>query len=330
MGNKVVRIARRIIASTALRKFVWNFLPNGVYVFNYHRIGDSSLTDFDRDIFSCRQDVFEQHLETIKQHFEIVTTEKLARIVNKTKLEKRYALVTFDDGYLDNYTLAYPAMRQKNISGVFFLPTSLISGTDIPWWDEMAFILRSNVGQKVGLPGVDELIQLQAQTLDKDIRQFIYRAKRLENYTAQQVLEHLREQFPDVDSKTKAEQQQLFMNWSQVEDMAKGGMEIGSHTINHHILSRLSEDEQRHEIADSKTVIESELQRTVNVIAYPVGRHHCFDETTKKIAKQSGYQLGFNNEPHYNTTPIDPFDINRFSVNEDDLARVVLNTMGVS
>lgn len=330
MGNKIVRIARRLIASTALRKYVWNFLPNGVYVFNYHRIGDSSLTDFDRDIFSCRQDVFESHLEIIQQHFEIVDTTQLTQIVSQKKLKKRYAMVTFDDGYLDNYTLAYPAMRKEAISGVFFLPTSLISGKDIPWWDEMAFILRSNVGQQVRLPGEDVPISLSAETLDKDIRQFIYRAKRLDKYTAQQVLEYLRDQFPDVDSKSKAGQQQLFMNWSQVREMAEGGMEIGSHTINHHILSRLSDQEQKHEIADSKVIIENAINRTVSVIAYPVGRHHCFDETTKQIAEDSGYTLGFNNEPHYNTAPIDAFDINRFSVNEDDLAKVVLNTMGVS
>ncbi|MBT0585666.1 polysaccharide deacetylase family protein [Alteromonas oceanisediminis] len=330
MFKKLKRLARRLLASTFLRRYMWFFLPKGVYVFNYHRIGDSALTDFDRDIFSCRQDVFKQHLETISQHFTLVDTRELARIAKLPKLTRKYAMVTFDDGYLDNYTLAYPAMREQNVAGVFFLPTSLISGMDIPWWDEMAFILRSNVGNSVTLPGEPDSVMLHENSIDKDIRQFIYRAKRLEDYSAQDVLEHVRQQFPDVDPKSQAAQDQLFMSWQQVKDMADGGMEIGSHTINHHILARLSEEEQRHEIADSKAIIEEELQVPVTVIAYPVGRHHCFDDLTKSIVKESGYQLGFNNEPHYNASPIDPYDINRFSVNDDDLAKVVLNTMGSS
>ncbi|WP_164084656.1 polysaccharide deacetylase family protein [Alteromonas flava] len=326
--NKVKRLIRRVIATTQLRRFVWRFLPNGVYVFNYHRIGDSTATDFDRDIFSCSQSTFEKHLEIISSHFELVDVAQLAEIVQAPQVSKRYAIITFDDGYLDNYTLAYPAMKQAAVKGVFFLPTSLISGTEIPWWDEMAYILRSNVGQSVTFPGEDVAVPISQATLDKDIRSFIYRAKRLENYTAQQVLEHLRAQFPNVDSKSKAAEQQLFMNWKQVKQLADDGMEIGSHTINHHILSRLSEDEQRYEIAESKAIIERELNNSVKVIAYPVGRHHCFDDTTKAIVQQSGYALAFNNEPHFNVAPIDPFDINRFSVNDDDLAKVVLSTMG--
>ena len=328
MFNKLKRVIRRLIAQTPVKNLLWPILPNGIYVFNYHRIGDSRLTDFDRDIFSCSQDVFDQQLKVIKKHFTVANTADVARLLKTKTLDKRYALISFDDGYLDNYTLAYPTLRENQMSGIFFVPTALISGTDIPWWDEMAFILRSNVGKSVSLPGESTKTPLNQHSIDKDIRQLIYQAKRLVDFNAQDVLDHVRSQFPGTTPDNSKAHERLFMHWGQIQEMSDNGMEVGSHTINHHMLAKLTESEQRHEIEHSKEVIEKEIGVPIHALAYPIGRKHCFTDLTKRIAKESGYDLAFNNEPEYNKPPFDPFDINRISVNEDDLAKVILNSMG--
>jgi hypothetical protein len=112
---------------------------------------------------------------------------------------------------------------------------------------------------------------------------------------------------------------ELFVSWDDVRQMRQAGMAIGSHTHTHRILGRLSEADQREELAMSKAHLESKLGEPIETIAYPIGSRQAFSDLTKRLARELGYRVGFSfyggiNRPGH----ADPFDVRRIAVELED------------
>jgi peptidoglycan/xylan/chitin deacetylase (PgdA/CDA1 family) len=303
---------------------VWYLLPKGIYVFNYHRIGNSSESKFDRDVFSCDSEVFDTQIGLVNQFFEVITSKQLPDILTQKQMDKRYAIITFDDGYKDNYDIALPILQKHGVSGIFFVPTTLIEKNTIPWWDEVAFILRSNVGKEVALPQSSEKITLSQDKIEHQIRKFISVVKTITDVEPEETIEYLREYFSLTNDVSYIDEN-LFMTWKQLKSLSDKGMEIGSHTVHHRILAKLQEKEQKYEIEHSKVILEKELNIEINAIAYPVGRKNSYNALSKTLVASTGYQFAFNNEPGINKLKFDRYDLNRFSVDRQDLIKVISN-----
>jgi len=320
MHYRLSRIIKKILFTTGLGNLLWKNLPNGVYVFNYHRVGDRYSTSFDRAVYSCSKESLDIHLKEIKNNFIVISVVELKKIIDEgNKLQKRYALITFDDGYLDNYTDAFPVLQKNKITAAFYLVTDFMGSMTIPWWDEMAFLLRVSHGKSYTLIGDNEQFYLENNNIDNIIQKIIFKAKRLENHPILEVLDHIRKAFPEAVEQLKKQKNALFMTWEQANKMAVNGMEIGSHTLTHQMLAQLPLIEQNKEIKNSKRIIEDKLSVSVNSIAYPVGRYHCYSEDTCNLSKEAGYLIGFNNEPGRNRVINNHFDINRICVDDDEL-----------
>ncbi len=299
--------------------YAWKKLPHGIYTFNYHRIGNAKKAVFDRAIFSCSSEAFEKHLQEIKDNFTVINTFQLAEMIAKNiKLTKRYAIITFDDGYVDNYLAALPLLKKYQLTAVFYLVTDFINSKNIPWWDEIAYLLRHSLGQNYRFLATDKVYTLAPKTIDQVIQKVMLDAKQSQSHTIEQVLADVRSKLPQAKQQLQQEKQALFMNWQQVKALQANGMEIGSHTVSHKILAQLSEQEQAFEIEESKKILESKLNIKINSIAYPVGRSYCYNQLSLCYAKNSGYQIGFNNEAGHHQEIQNAFDLNRYCVTDDN------------
>lgn len=319
------RLWRRFLTHSRLYKLLWYFLPKGVYVFNYHRVGRKEDSIFDRAIFSCDAETFDQQIRSIQSHFTVISCKALTELINQPnmRLKERYAVITFDDGYLDNYTEAFPILKKYQVSAIFFLPVHFIGSTEVPWWDQMAHVLRLNVGQSVRFPGGHGEVYLSPEDPDRAIHIYIHKAKRLPDYSTTDVLNFLLEQYP-LPNTIKADSGSIFMDWDQAQDMLNQGMEIGSHTIHHPILSEVDEQTQRIEITESKKLLEQRLSTEILALAYPTGRKHCYNQLSVQLAHEADYQVAFSNEPGINArSNFKRFEITRFSVSHDDIKATV-------
>lgn len=320
MFHRLQKVISKILSLMGVTDYMWRNLPNGLYVFNYHRIGEPSASEFDHAIFSSSRRAFNLQVAALKQNFIIIDSYKLVEIMAENKLnEQRYAMITFDDGYVDNYLLAYPILKAHAVSASFYISTDFIDSKHITWWDEIAYILRNSCGQTYQLPNTSECFQLIEENINNVIRQIINAAKSLQGSTINEILYDIRDKFPQAVEQLKEQDIALFMSWSQIIEMANNGMEIGSHTVSHKILSQLSDEEQLFEITHSKTYLEEKLNRPVISIAYPVGRYHCYNQTSLEHVKKAKYLVGFNNEPGSHRSINNILDINRFCVARDDI-----------
>lgn len=243
-------------------------------------------------------------------------------------MNKRFALITFDDGYLDNYLHAYPLLKTANLPAVFFIATDFIDQHKIPWWDEIAWLIKNNelhqqFIQKWQLP--DDF-----QTLAP--REQIYLLlKKVKCNTGQTIEAKLIQIRMDLNSDERQvmPEEQLFMDWDMVREVSANGITIGSHTCSHRILSGLDEQEQTFEILQSKLKLEKQLNgQPVCSFAYPVGGQTSYNKSSIKCLEESEYQMAFNFLPGINTRLHEHrFTLNRYAIDDKSSAGTLKSSL---
>lgn len=310
------KLKKILLAGSGALAFRWHFLSPGLYVFNYHRIGDSSTTAFDPNVFSCDEEHFDAQLETIAARFRVINVSELLELIEGgATVTEPLAMITFDDGYEDNYSKAFPLLAARGLPAVFFLPTNFIGTANIPWWDAVAWLVRNTAERILQLRGLSEPIMVETADVAHTIRQVLRWFKDHPNTSS---IEKLKELAVVCNCELDAEAAStLFMTWDQAREMRDAGMDIGSHTQSHQILSDLALDEQREELARSKSKLETEIGAEVSVLAYPVGGLDSYTCATTRLARDCGYRAAFNftKGGGYNLGPSgNPFDLARIPV----------------
>jgi peptidoglycan/xylan/chitin deacetylase (PgdA/CDA1 family) len=115
------------------------------------------------------------------------------------------------------------------------------------------------------------------------------------------------------------------VTWEQAREMDAGGVEIGSHTVSHPILTTTDDAQLRRELRDSRARLEAELGRAVELFCYPNG---AFDERVRREAAGAGYLCAVTTEPGLNDRrAADPLMLRRVPA-ETDLPHFVQSTSG--
>jgi hypothetical protein len=121
-----------------------------VLALNYHRIGDPRLSPFEPDVFSATAEGFREQVEFLARNFDVVRPEDVSAAAAP---RGRRLLITFDDGYRDNYELAYPALRANGVPATFFVTTGFLGRARVSWWDEIAWMVDASTRPALD-PGV--------------------------------------------------------------------------------------------------------------------------------------------------------------------------------
>jgi peptidoglycan/xylan/chitin deacetylase (PgdA/CDA1 family) len=296
-------------------------------ILNYHRIGDRNATEYDPGLFSCTAEEFDWQIGYLKRHFRMATLEEVLGLLSgEDRLADPRALITFDDGYIDNYQLAFPILQRHGVQGVFFLPTGFVGTASVPWWDEIAYIVKRSRRPRFRL----EYPQQQDFDLEADgSARCIMHILRLYKQPAMRDHGRFVEQLEQVcdSSRPGSGAQRCFLDWNEAREMQQGGMAFGSHTHNHEILSKLPARSQLDELKNSREILEKELGRTVDTLAYPVGARDTFSPETVDALRQAQYRAAFSFYGEYNTAgSIAPFDIRRCGVDQQSRTRLRLQT----
>jgi peptidoglycan/xylan/chitin deacetylase (PgdA/CDA1 family) len=303
-------------------------------VVNYHRIGSCEQNRFDDGVFSATADAFREQVRYLRANFEIFGQDELLKAASDGFRLKRAAVaISFDDGYRDNHEIAFPILRELGVPAFFFIPTEYVDRPRLPWWDRIAFILKTTSVARLRLDDPHPLeLDLRQTETEAAILQFLKFFKTAGRYDEETFFGRLEER-AEVAVDPSALGQELFMSWDQIQQLRAAGMGIGSHTHSHRILAYLPKDEQQDELSKSKARLESVLGESVETIAYPVGSTQAFTELTKSLARDVGYRAGFSHYGGINRPGrTDCYDIQRNPVDESETfplfrARAVLHNL---
>uniref|UniRef100_I2Q326 Putative xylanase/chitin deacetylase n=1 Tax=Desulfovibrio sp. U5L TaxID=596152 RepID=I2Q326_9BACT len=281
---------------------------------NYHRLfRDTLTTDFDEGVFGgISEEYFRRQLAHLARDYDVLTEREVIDCLGgKGRFPRKALLLTFDDGYKDNFTLAYPVLRDLHLPALFFIPTLPWSSRRLGWWDLIAWCVKKTDRPAVTIDGEARPLGTTAEKAAV-IASLLRKFYRLPDAETRDLLETLSRDL-DVALPDVAVQSRELMTTAEIREMIEHGMAVGAHTHSHKVLSTLDRETQDREIGTSKKLLEEGLGVTVRSFAYPVGTAHSFDDGTKKLVRDHGFSLAFSfysgvNDP---AGGIDPYDIRR-------------------
>ena len=264
-------------------------------VLNYHRIGDRDRDPFDPFVFSATEDQLYEQISYLKRRVSLVTLEEAQAFIDGAVTEKTprcRVLITFDDGYLDNHISAFPILRSHGVQGVFFLATGMVGSCLVPWWDHIAFLIKTSRRRWFSIFYPGELaVDLDASGVAKSLKDVLGLFYSPENSEPGRFIQELSEETKGDDPPQTVRR---FISWEEVREMVSGGMAIGSHTHSHNVLSQLGAEEQRRELSRSRAELKTQLGIEADALAYPVGRVASFSHQTQDLAREAGYRAAFS------------------------------------
>jgi peptidoglycan/xylan/chitin deacetylase (PgdA/CDA1 family) len=307
---RAAQAARVLEASGAcrlLRRRPWH----GVVVMNYHRIGDGAGSPFDRNAFTTTAEAFDEQVAFAARNFDLITPGHLVEAARGGR--GRHVMITFDDGYRDNYEVAMPILRSHGAPATFFVATGFVDVPRRPWWDEIAWMARTATAAVVPTGGwLAHDVPLRAGDRIGPITTLTDRYKTLPGDRAEAYLDYLAEATGAGRCGGGAGE---WMTWDMVRGLRSAGMSVGAHTVTHPVLANHPAERQHDEIAGSKRRLEEELGEPVTAFSYPEGTPAAFDARTRAIVHALGFELAFSfYGGHRRFADWDPYDVRRATV----------------
>jgi peptidoglycan/xylan/chitin deacetylase (PgdA/CDA1 family) len=261
----------------------------------YHRVLDADPSDFayDEGVISATTEAFYHQMDFVRRNFDVLTFRELHAIEMEGKDWPRRALIiTFDDGYRDNYTQAFPVLRQMGLPATIFLATGHIGRSRLFWWDLIAYCVKHARRKVVTLQQVSSApINLTTPAGRQEATSTILRwVKQAPDEIKNRFLDRLGRDLDAVVPDWLAGG--MHLSWDEVKQMADSGIEFGSHTVTHPILTNVDPARLDEELIESKKTIEQQLGRDCTVLAYPVGGRQNYNESVKAAVQRAGYHYG--------------------------------------
>jgi peptidoglycan/xylan/chitin deacetylase (PgdA/CDA1 family) len=284
----------------------------------YHKVND----DHDPYLASLPVEEFRRQMQYLAKNFALVSLDDIAEGRIGPSDRKFAVAVTFDDGYRDNFTNAFPILKELNIPATIYLATGYIGTGRLPWYDQVCLAFKLTARNELG---ADYCTPCGSLAGEGDRLALVDR-----------VLEWLRQK--DDDARPEA-MTRLFtalgvpatltlpnymLDWDAVRQMQGCGITFGAHSVNHPVLSQLSPGQLQREIGDSKKTIEQKLGTRVRHFAYPFGRPKHFNETVKRVVEQSGLQTAVTTVYGYNAPGDDLLELKRFTPWGHDRAQFMM------
>jgi peptidoglycan/xylan/chitin deacetylase (PgdA/CDA1 family) len=261
-------------------------------------------------------------------NYKVVDLDKFLLSAKPEPADRPYAGITFDDGYKDILTNAYPLLKHYGLPFNIFVVTNCVE-TGLPPWTfvlDYIFMHTSIMENKVA-----ELMPPAFKTAKwSTTEERILYAKRLKPFLkecANDYREKVVHAYTDCFSDVKVPDN-LLLTWEDLNYLKDQGVNIGSHSHTHPLLGKMElEASIAYEFKTSYDIINSKLGTPPVSISYPVGS---VDERVKRIAKEAGYKIGFAvNNAEYNSEKQDLFEIPRIEFYNESLFKTKLRANGV-
>jgi peptidoglycan/xylan/chitin deacetylase (PgdA/CDA1 family) len=275
----------------------------------YHRVNS------DRDPYfpSVSTSTFEAQMRYLARNYRVLSlAEILNRIQHGLEIEPYTIAITFDDGYRDNLTHAHAILRKYRLPATLFVATGYIGTDRMMWNDQVSWAFKQTNRNYWQLELGKRHLEFSLHSPGDKIR------------SLNQVLETLKSISDDEKSRViasivselrseNASQGRVMLTWPELRKMVKEGWDVGSHTVNHVILTRVDVAIVNTELCQSKQILEKELERPIGLFAYPNGKEPDFNLSTKEVVRQTGYKAAATTVNGLNDRTTDPWEIRRRS-----------------
>ena len=204
-------------------------------------------------------------------------------------IDKKFVIFTFDDGYVDNLTYAYPVFKKYNAPFTVYITTNFPDRRMVLWWYLLEDIIAENERICIELAG--KPFKFNCSTTDEKEAVFYMVCSLIKADCKSGYPEQFKKIFAPYMVDTYKKTDELMLSWKEIERLSRDPLvTIGAHGISHSVLSKLLEPAAKYEIIESKKRIESHIKREVKHFAYPFGTRKEIGEREFKIVKECGFK----------------------------------------
>lgn len=287
--------------------------------------------------------LFKQQIDYFKNNFSVVTMEEVIDSVEKKSvLPTNALLLTFDDGYVDNYTYAFPILNDYGLQGSFFIPGKTFTEHKLLDVNKIHYILaasdinkllpdllgRMNYyrGNEFDYPDNDTLFDQYAKANRFDCKEVIFVKRILQTVLPERLRNIISSELFEKHLGISEEQLafELYMTEEQIYTLRRHGMFIGIHGYDHYWLGNLNKEQMQKDISDALNAMDKFIDRKRWVMNYPYGNYN--DDVLNYIADH-GACLGFTTEVRIADLNVDHkltlprFDCNDFPPKSENYKR---------
>lgn len=254
------------------------------------------------------ESVFRWHMELICRYMTPISLADAMHGLRNNCLPQNAVCVTFDDGYINNLTVAQPILEQYQVPATVYIATAFSDGKNM-FNDRIFDLIGDTHRERFDLSAIDlgEIdVSDYPSRLDLSY-QIIRKTKYLHYVSRVDVIDKI---YADNGAK---EYPRRMMTHEQVKTLSDKGVEIGAHTHDHPILRTLDAVEQSQQIAQSKSILEAILGKDVTQFAYPNGKlNDDYSLETVDIVKQCGFDNAVSTLQGVSDSSTDVFQLQRF------------------
>lgn len=282
---------RHALVDTGLDRAVRAIAGGPGAILMFHRLGDRA----DAGRFCATAGLatspaaFERFIDTLQQEgYDLVTAAEAARRLAAPAKGKRFAALTFDDGYRDNLELLLPILARRRARATVYVTTGFVDRRVGLWWFGVERALAENDRVQIRLPTGPRWFPAatEAEKVDS-YEQIQFRFLRFSPAETAVAVEGLKRDH-GIDCLDYTDQ--LVMNWDQVRALERSGLvEIGGHGITHNALAAMTEAEARQDIAGGRDRLAAMLGQAPASFAYPFGTRLTVTPRVYGLAAAAGY-----------------------------------------
>lgn len=303
-----------------------------LYISMYHYTRDLKHSRYPQ-IKGLDQSLFRQQIDFMKNNFNIVTMEQVMDAVEgKADLPEKAILLTFDDGYIDNYTVAFPILDEFGVQGSFFIPGKTFTTHQLLDVNKIHYMLASaNIyelvedvkkemdyyrGREFDYAPTDEFFKEYAVENRFDVKETVFVKRMLQTVLPEQlrntISSNLFKKYVGVTEEQLA--YELYMTEEQIRTMKRHGMFIGLHGYDHYWLGNLSPEQMRYDIAMALETMDEFIDRKRWVMNYPYGN---YNQDVLDYIKSQGACVGLTTQVRIaNIREDNPLELPRLDCND--------------
>lgn len=246
---------------------------------------------------------------------EFVSLDEAIQRAEDEECDRRFAVLTFDDGYRNNLVHAYPVLKRHRVPFTIFVATGFVDRTSEIWWVALERILEK--ADYLDMPLGARMVRLPTHTKAEKCaaykRAVLWLAHDMSEAAQRLEIRRMARAY-GVDMEGLAEE--LILDWEELSRLAEDPLaEIGAHTHDHLALARLGEDEMRENVQLGLDRLKAELGGSPRHFAYPYGYEAAVDRRSAEVIGSFGFDCALTTRPGMMAKGLQKFALPRISLN---------------
>ncbi len=297
--NRLIGAGFGVLGATSLHRLAAPLTRGRGAILTFHHVRPRRPQAFSPNrLLEVTPDFLALTIRRLRQlGYDLLTMdEAVLRLTDPAGSARRFAVLSFDDGFRDNLEWALPVLEREGAPGIFYITPGFAERAARLWWVELEEAIRR--ADRVQLSIAGESLDLPAVTPQDKTLAFAAVYWRLRRGSEDQLLKTIAALAHQAGVDGPALVEELCLDWAGIGTLASHPrVTIGAHTVSHAMLAKHEADRVRAELADGKRLLEQRLGRAVRHLAYPVGDRTSASQREFLLASEAGYASAVTTRP---------------------------------